>query len=130
MPKYVVEKTVTFEAAHQLDKLPAEHKCSRLHGHTYRVDVRLVCGSLDQNGMVIDFDVVKAFIMQYDHQNLNDFVKPSTAECLARDIWDGLDHSVFAQLNRGVIKIEDQVRLLCVTVYETPQNKVEFFGGA
>ena len=32
-------KEFTFEAAHRLPRLPAEHKCSRLHGHSYRVAI-------------------------------------------------------------------------------------------
>ena len=33
-------KEFTFEAAHRLPNLPAEHKCSRLHGHSFRVIAR------------------------------------------------------------------------------------------
>ena len=32
-------KTFRFEAAHRLPKVPEGHKCGRLHGHSYQVDV-------------------------------------------------------------------------------------------
>ncbi len=47
-------KTVTFDAAHRLDKLPPDHKCHRLYGHTYRVDI-VVDGPADDLGMICDY---------------------------------------------------------------------------
>ena len=48
-------KEFTFEAAHRLPIVPPEHKCARLHGHSFRVAVH-VRGEVDADtGWVIDF---------------------------------------------------------------------------
>jgi 6-pyruvoyltetrahydropterin/6-carboxytetrahydropterin synthase len=89
-------KTFRFEAAHSLDRAPAGHKCRRLHGHSYRVDVH-VTGPVDPaTGWVLDFgDVARAVepvLGELDHRNLNEVpgLENSTSELLARYLWDRL----------------------------------------
>ena len=86
----------TFEAAHRLINVPDEHKCARLHGHSYRVEIR-VTGPVDEHtGWVIDFAEIKdAFAPlhdQLDHRYLNEVegLSNPTSENLARWIWDRL----------------------------------------
>jgi 6-pyruvoyltetrahydropterin/6-carboxytetrahydropterin synthase len=86
-------KEFTFEAAHRLPNLPAGHKCSRLHGHSYRVIV-CVQGSLDPDlGWVQDFgdlkDAWKPLEAQLDHYYLNEVpgLENPTSEVLAEWIW-------------------------------------------
>jgi 6-pyruvoyltetrahydropterin/6-carboxytetrahydropterin synthase len=44
-----------FEAAHRLPNVPEGHKCARLHGHSFRVQVH-VEGPVDPHlGWVMDF---------------------------------------------------------------------------
>ena len=87
-------KEFTFEAAHRLPNLPAEHKCSRLHGHSFNVKIH-VEGEVDPTlGWVIDFgDIKKAMkpiIDRLDHYYLNeiDGLENPTSENLAMWIWD------------------------------------------
>lgn len=56
-------KDFTFEAAHRLPNVPDGHKCSRLHGHSFRVRIH-VSGSVDPaSGWVMDFgDVKRVFL--------------------------------------------------------------------
>lgn len=86
-----VTRTFTFDAAHILPWHAG--KCSRLHGHTYRVDVS-VTGPLDTNGIVVDFGDIKtaaaAVIDPLDHTLLNDTLDNPTAERLALHILAGL----------------------------------------
>src|ERR1700755_1525147 len=42
----------TFEAAHRLPNVPADHKCARLHGHSFRVAVHLEGSVGDESGWV------------------------------------------------------------------------------
>lgn len=87
-----VTKTFAFEAAHVLPW--HKGKCSRLHGHSYRLDIT-VTGPLDADGVVLDFadltDVVRrAVIARCDHTLLNDTVPNPTAEVLALTFMDWL----------------------------------------
>ena len=83
----------TFEAAHRLPNVPAGHKCARLHGHSYRVEIHLT-GAVDPvAGWVTDFgDVKDAFRPlheQLDHNYLNEVpgLENPTSEVLAQWIW-------------------------------------------
>ncbi len=91
-----IRKHFTFEAAHVLPHHPG--KCSRLHGHSYRLEVA-VEGPLHRSGpasgMVLDFDELKSIVERtviepLDHQSLNDVVANPTAELLAAWIWEQL----------------------------------------
>lgn len=86
-------KLFTIEAAHRLPNLPVEHKCFRLHGHSFRIEVH-VAGDIDPKlGWVQDFaDISRAFqplFEQLDHRYLNDVpgLENPTSEHLARWIW-------------------------------------------
>lgn len=83
-----------FEAAHRLPMVPLEHRCSRLHGHTYAVEIA-VRGPMDgESGWVIDYASIDAVaapaIDELDHRLLNDVagLENPTSEHLARWIWD------------------------------------------
>lgn len=89
-------KTFTFEAAHRLPNVPPGHKCGRLHGHSFAVEVH-VEGPVDADtGWVLDFAALKAafqpLLEQLDHRYLNDIegLGNPTSERLAIWIWDRL----------------------------------------
>ncbi len=89
-------KKIQFEAAHRLPHVPAGHKCARLHGHSFTVEIH-VAGPIDPNlGWVQDFaDIAKAFdplFQQLDHNYLNEIkgLENPTSEHLARWIWSRL----------------------------------------
>lgn len=95
---FIVEltKDFRFEAAHSLPNVPAGHKCARLHGHSFRVEVT-VRGPVDpQTGWVLDFAELKAAFAPLeevlDHHFLNEIpgLENSTSENLARWIWQKL----------------------------------------
>src|SRR4051812_26893989 len=95
-PTTQIFKEFTFEAAHLLPYVPEGHKCGRLHGHSYRVEVHL-SGEVDPLlGWIVDFadvkDVVKPIIDRLDHYYLNDIegLENPTSENLARWIWQQL----------------------------------------
>ena len=89
-------KEFTLEAAHWLPNVPEGHKCRRMHGHSFRVQVCIEGPVDDRLGWVMDFaDLKMAFQSiedQLDHRCLNDVkgLENPTSENLARWIWSGL----------------------------------------
>ncbi|WP_395620675.1 6-carboxytetrahydropterin synthase QueD [Dokdonella sp.] len=89
-------KKFRIEAAHRLPHVPEGHKCARLHGHSFEVEVHLA-GDIDPKlGWVCDFsDVSKAFAPLFerlDHHYLNEIpgLENPTSENLAVWIWNAL----------------------------------------
>ncbi|MGH4027283.1 MAG: 6-carboxytetrahydropterin synthase QueD [Pseudonocardiaceae bacterium] len=86
----------TIEAAHHLPRVPEGHKCARLHGHSYRVEVHVDGPVAPETGWVMDFaDVKEAFRPLHerlDHHYLNEVegLDNPTSENLARWIWERL----------------------------------------
>lgn len=88
-----LSKTFRFEAAHRLPHVPEGHKCGRLHGHSYQIDV-IVTGDVDPyTGMVVDFaqitDAWTPIHKRLDHYFLNEIegLENPTSEILAAWIY-------------------------------------------
>jgi len=91
-----LRKTFQFEAAHLLPHLPTSHKCRRLHGHSFVVEV-VVEGECDPKlGWLMDYaDISAAFKPiheQLDHYYLNEIpgLENPTSENVAAWIWERL----------------------------------------
>jgi 6-pyruvoyltetrahydropterin/6-carboxytetrahydropterin synthase len=119
--KVELVKEYTFEAAHRLPMLPSDHKCFRMHGHGYRVEVALE-GEIDPTlGWLVDFAEITAFVeplikRELDHRSLNDVpgLENPTAELLCRWLWDRIAPR-FPQLAR-------------ITVHETCTARCSYRG--
>ena len=89
-------KVFTLEAAHHLPNVPEGHKCRRLHGHSFRVEVHIAGPVQEKTGWILDFaDLTRAFqplYEQLDHHYLNEIegLENPTSEHLARWIWQRL----------------------------------------
>jgi 6-pyruvoyltetrahydropterin/6-carboxytetrahydropterin synthase len=87
-------KEFTFEAAHRLPNVPEDHKCHRLHGHSFRVEIHVRGPVEERLGWVMDFSDIKRafkpFYEQLDHHYLNEVpgLENPTSENLARWIWE------------------------------------------
>ena len=104
-----IYKEFDFEAAHRLPNVPEGHKCARLHGHSFRVEIH-VAGAVDhKTGWVMDFaDLGVAFkplYRQLDHNYLNEIpgLENPTSEVIARWIWDRLQPEL-PNLSRIVVR--------------------------
>jgi 6-pyruvoyltetrahydropterin/6-carboxytetrahydropterin synthase len=115
-----ISQAFKFEAAHRLPNVPPSHRCSRLHGHSYRVEVQLDGPVEPATGFVADFfDLEASFadIMQaLDHQCLNEVagLENPTAENIAVWIWGRLKRKL--------------AHLASVRVYETADCWAEYDG--
>lgn len=90
---YKISKQFAFSASHILEGLPADHPCTRLHGHNYVITVHLKSLDLNEIGFVKDYrqlDAVKEYIDNtLDHRHLNDvFSFNPTAENVAKYLYD------------------------------------------
>jgi 6-pyruvoyltetrahydropterin/6-carboxytetrahydropterin synthase len=91
-----LERSYRFEAAHFLPRVPPGHKCARMHGHSYQIEIAIE-GELDpERGWVMDFaeidERVAPLVRQLDHQVLNeiDGLGNPTSELLAQWLWQRL----------------------------------------
>lgn len=93
----IVFKEFSFEAAHRLPNVPPEHKCYRLHGHSFRVEVHVRGDASEPAGWILDFADIKAAFgpihATLDHHYLNevDGLANPTSENLAKWIWQRLE---------------------------------------
>jgi len=107
---YQLEKTVEIDSAHFLPNY--EGKCHQLHGHRWKVVIRIGSDKLNEQGMVIDFTKIKEVVNTFDHACLNDFIEQPTAENLGADIL------------RRMRNICGKEVFIEVDVYETPDSKL------
>lgn len=93
-------KEFTIEAAHRLPNVPDGHKCGRLHGHSFRIEVHVEGEVGEDTGWVLDFGDIKAAFQpvekMLDHNYLNDVagLENPTSENLAAWLWDKLAPAV------------------------------------
>lgn len=91
-----LRKTFQIEAAHRLPNVPSGHKCARLHGHSWIIEVVIEGPVGEQTGWVMDYADLKAVFRplydQLDHNYLNEIpgLENPTSERLAIWIWDRL----------------------------------------
>lgn len=115
-----ISQAFRFEAAHRLPNVPQTHRCHRMHGHSYRIEI-LLNGPVDSHtGFVVDFfDIEEAFgplLSTLDHQCLNEVpgLENPTAENIAIWIWDRTKPRL--------------AQLTSVKVYETSDCWAEYDG--
>ena len=117
----IITKRFSFDAAHQLPAVAEDHKCRRLHGHTYQVWLHVTGPVLSDYGWVTDFgDIKKAWKpleKQLDHHLLNEIpgLENPTAEVLAAWIWQELSHADLGSAH-----------IAAVEVAETPDSRALF----
>lgn len=93
-------RSFTFEAAHHLPEAPQGHKCRRLHGHSFQIDLICEGEASVGTGWLLDFSEIKeAFqplLDRLDHHYLNEVegLENPTAENLAIWIWERVKPSL------------------------------------
>ena len=96
------------ESAHRLPNVPEGHKCGRLHGHSFRIQVWVRGEVGSESGWVMDYAELKeAFepvFLEIDHHYLNEIegLRNPTSENLCRWLWERLSPSL-GNLSRVVV---------------------------
>lgn len=91
-----LRKTFQIEAAHRLPNVPTDHKCARLHGHSWSIEVAIEGPVGDDTGWVMDYADLKAAFQpihdRIDHNYLNEIpgLENPTSERLAVWLWNEL----------------------------------------
>ena len=91
-----LRKTFQIEAAHRLPNVPSGHKCARLHGHSWSIEVAIEGPVADDTGWVMDYADLKAAFQpihdRIDHNYLNEIpgLENPTSERLAVWLWNEL----------------------------------------
>ena len=150
---YRICKTIEIENGHMLSKHP--DKCRFPHGHTRRVEFVLEADSLDENGMVCDFKIIKeavgSYIDSFDHAICMNTTDPMyetfktaygervigfestepTTEVLAKAFFDRCTASLREYASSSTCKyvLASNVRLRKVRVWETSSSWAEFDSG-
>ena len=119
---YQVSIEQHFDAAHFLRGYRG--KCEALHGHRFRVVVRVKASEVDDIGLAYDFVELKRqlgdILSRFDHTCLNDVppfdkINPSS-ENIASTIYNELQPKLAGT----------PVSLACVEVWESPQSGVAY----
>ena len=111
----IVRRRFEFEAAHRLPNHPG--KCRELHGHSYKLFVKVDRAVDETSGMAIDFSDLKTIVRdrvlsRLDHVDVNDLIENPTAERMAIWIWAELKPAL-----SGLQEIELQETSNCSVIY-------------
>lgn len=114
-------KEYRFEAAHRLPHVPPGHKCERLHGHSFKIELSVEGEADPTSGWFIDYAVLddawQPCFELLDHHYLNEVsgLENPTSEVLSHWLWSRL-RPALPSLTR-------------VTVFETCDARCEYEGG-
>jgi 6-pyruvoyltetrahydropterin/6-carboxytetrahydropterin synthase len=114
-------KEYRFEAAHRLPNVPPGHKCARLHGHSFRIELTVEGVVDEKTGWFIDYGELDTLwqplhdVLDHNYMNEVPGLENPTSEVLAGFIWQKLRASLPA--------------LTRVTVFETCDARCEYEGG-
>jgi 6-pyruvoyltetrahydropterin/6-carboxytetrahydropterin synthase len=113
---FLISVEQSFDAAHYLRAYKG--KCENLHGHRFKVVVRIKSAKLNDIGLAYDFTLLKKQLAQvlgvFDHQNLNetppfDKINPSS-ENIALTVYEKLKPI-----------LPEGIELVSTEVWESPE---------
>lgn len=118
-----ISKRIEVAGSHRLD-LPYDSACTRMHGHNWIITVEVKGPCLNDQGILVDFQIIKQVVNQLDHQELNKILPQDTnptAENIAE--W------VYNMVNLKILDLYDpltygaDIPYVCeVTVQESEGN--------
>lgn len=120
---FTLSTQLEFAAAHHLRGY--EGNCARLHGHNWKVEIKVSGQQLNQVGMLIDFKEIKRrskdILKRLDHYYLNeippfDEVLNPTAENIA--------YYLFSELSQVIN--DERIQVVAIVVWENERNSATY----
>lgn len=132
---FTISAEAAFDSAHFLSGYPG--KCARLHGHRWRVVAEVSAQELNDDGMVMDFKVLKKALQnitgRYDHCVLaeENTLQPATLRAFEQENFKVVTLPFRPTAEYLAKQFYDELRLADipvtrVSVYETPDNKATY----
>ncbi|MEM6261104.1 MAG: 6-carboxytetrahydropterin synthase QueD [Bacteroidota bacterium] len=120
----LITKRFKFEAAHYLPGMPEGHKCRRVHGHNFRLEVNLL-GEVDPTtGMVMDFgeikEIVNPLVDMVDHRLINEVGEENEIPLLKQPTTENMVKWFFDEIQPRI------PQLYSIVIHETNQNSCEY----
>lgn len=118
--KVRLSKDFIVEAAQSLPNVPEGHKCARLHGHTFTIEIAVEGEVNPETGWLYDHAEIsramKPLVDQLDHSYLNEIpgLENPTIEMMAAWLWKRLSPSL-----PGLVEI---------IIHETPSARCSYRG--
>jgi len=113
-------KDFRFEAAQTLPRVSPDHKCGRMHGHSFKVEISVEGEADPETGWVYDHARISRamapLLDQLDHAYLNDLpgLENPTIELMAHWLW---------------LQLEPQLPGLAeIVIHETPTARCTYRG--
>ena len=104
-------KEFIFEAAHKLPLVPKDHKCSNLHGHSFKVRI-YVEGNVNDMGWVMDFADLKK---DAENEAINSIYLSNSKEAISKGVFGApsfiIDNELFWGQDR-LDFLEDKIKSL------------------
>lgn len=141
---YTIRKKFRFEMAHVLSSSYSE-ECQKVHGHSYILEIIIQSMSLNKDGMVIDFKLLKEVIQEriigtFDHNFIIQKPKVSIPrECLTvlpflknivlvdyNPTAENMVKDIYNRLYSGLSHIIPSFRGLRVRLHETSTGWAEY----
>jgi 6-pyruvoyltetrahydropterin/6-carboxytetrahydropterin synthase len=114
--KVELSKSYRVQAAHSLPCSGPEHKCRKIHGHNYRIEI-FIYGEVDEStGWLADFGVIDTAMeplrKQIDHHMLNEVkgLENPTSENIAGWLWERLKKRL---PNLSAVKVRENESVCC-----------------
>ncbi len=119
---FILTTLLDFASAHSLRDYPGD--CAKLHGHNWKIEVKVAGSQLNSIGMLIDFKEIKRqtkqVINELDHTYLNDHPYFEQTNPTAENIAVYLFQEIKTRIN------DNSVHLHSITVWENDRNCVTY----
>lgn len=122
---FIITKKFDFEAAHYIPAFEEGHKCRQMHGHSFKVEVKIQ-GEIDaEMGILMDFadikSVVKPYIEYMDHNCLNDLGEKDDVPMLKNPTSENICLWLYQELAPKLPMLKS------IVVHETCTSGAEYF---